>query len=788
MKIGLVTLYDYNYGSALQCYSTLMFLNSLEGCKCDLIAVAPPISRIEAGIMYYRNLFREIIGNTHYTSKIIKAYTDTTTHVVTITEESKKAIAAFVSSYLCPTYYSEKELYSIGHSVDYNFFFTGSDQVWNGARIKNKYSYFLQFADAKKKVAWAPSLGSDTIAEYNVKSFKRDIESFQHLSVREKNAAALINRLSGRTPKELFDPVVLHSATAWRDEYEKRKTTVIDAEYCLLFFIDEPNDKAKSKLIETNKNSNLKYISFGYYYACYTQLLNHQHIDGNPFDFLSVVDRAKYVFTDSFHATLFSVIFHTNFTVFERAYKGENQSGRILRMLEIFGLSKCYEPEILSIDNIDFSEVDNRLGERRNQYFEYLMDIFGYMPSRTIDSSFIPSGEELLCTGCGACSEICMKKAISFVIKEGHRYPHLNQEKCVRCGVCSRICPVNNQIGYKTNNIEKKAYIGYAVDKQIALNSTSGGVFAAIAEWFLASGGLVYGAAIGKNVDGALVCKHIRVESVDKLCLIQGSKYVQSDITDVFDEIKEQLQNGRKVLFSGTSCQVAAVKNYVGRVLSTALVTVDFVCHGVLDHSFFDDYIKYLEKKYKLQIENISFRKHQDLIERSHFDSYKLYLQATNGKRVEIDREKSAYYSLFMDYAGYRASCYNCLFANINKPADITLGDYFTDRMKFRELRLEGKLEENRPKSMIVVHSRQGAELINKTNLMCCEIPVQTAVSDHRQLQESSKRSVRGDYLFSLYLRSDIEHLQKVIERKNCETKVLTVMKKLSKRKNKDLG
>ena len=178
------------------------------------------------------------------------------------------------------------------------------------------------------------------------------------------------------------------------------------------------------------------------------------------------------------------------------------------------------------------------------------------------------------CTGCGMCSEICKVGAIQMMQnEEGFLSPIIDDNKCVDCGLCKENCPQNQNSELKKC---KLVYAAISKDESSLMKSSSGGAFFAFAKEVIEKGGVVCGCVF----DSAIKATHVFAENLEELEKMRGSKYVQSDMGNVYNHLKELLEAGRKVLFSGTPCQVAGVYQFLGRDYEN-LITIDLICHGV---------------------------------------------------------------------------------------------------------------------------------------------------------------------------------------------------------------
>ncbi len=206
------------------------------------------------------------------------------------------------------------------------------------------------------------------------------------------------------------------------------------------------------------------------------------------------------------------------------------------------------------------------------------------------------------CCGCGACYSICPQKCIDMKPdKLGFLYPVIDEDKCIHCSACELVCPVFHK-GEESKTPE--AWAGHVKSEALRRASSSGGVFSAICEKILSDGGIIFGAALN---DDCKTVRHVKVETMDELGRLRGSKYVQSAIGDTYIEAREALKSGKKVLFSGTPCQIDGLRLFLKRDYEN-LITVEIICHGTPSPNLFTKYIKYMEAKLGGVIKKVSFR------------------------------------------------------------------------------------------------------------------------------------------------------------------------------------
>lgn len=269
------------------------------------------------------------------------------------------------------------------------------------------------------------------------------------------------------------------------------------------------------------------------------------------------------------------------------------------------------------------------------------------------------------CCGCTACAAICGHDAISMKPDAlGFLYPAVDTEKCIDCGLCEKVCAFHESYDCAENLQEPIAYGARHKDTNEIMRSRSGAAFAAISDYILENGGVVYGA----GYTGHFRVVHKRATTKEERNEFRGSKYVQSDLNGIFRQIRHDLIQGLKVLFSGTPCQTAGLISYIGKKLRENLFVIDIVCHGVPSPYIWRDYLASVEHKYGKQAIMVSFR-----------DKYKFGW--TDHKESVTFHDKtvyaSAYTYLFYKHIMLRHSCGKCHFTNTKRASDITIADFW---------------------------------------------------------------------------------------------------------------
>ena len=301
------------------------------------------------------------------------------------------------------------------------------------------------------------------------------------------------------------------------------------------------------------------------------------------------------------------------------------------------------------------------------------------------------------CVGCSACESACPKSAISMESDKntGFAYPIVNNDLCVDCNLCKTVCPVLNS---KENSAEKQAYAMYSKDSDLRENSSSGGIFSLLAETVLRDNGVVYGVAMSQDCFSA---EHISVENYEELKKLRGSKYLQSNINNSFLKIKEYLENGRNVLFSGTPCQVAGLKTFLEKEYEN-LLTVDFICHGVPSPLVWRKYIKYLKEINGADLSEVSFRS-----KKNGWGTNSLSFKFNDGTELLNYQRDDLYMKGFISDLYLRSSCFNCKFKDKGYVSDVTIADFWGIE------KIKPEWNDDRGISLVVSNSDKGRNILN---------------------------------------------------------------------------
>mgnify|MGYP004474188087 CR=1 FL=1 len=360
--------------------------------------------------------------------------------------------------------------------------------------------------------------------------------------------------------------------------------------------------------------------------------------------------------------------------------------------------------------------------------------------------------DKMDCCGCTACASICPKNCIVMESDdEGFIYPRVDLNSCAQCNLCEQVCPQKRK--EERNNSIPETVVARDNRKKILSLGTSGSIFTAIIENILANNGVVYGVII----DDDKVVKHVRVDSLQdrKVIKIPCSKYVKSEIRGIYLQVKDDLQSGKTVCFSGTPCQVAGLKSFLRKEYSN-LICVDLVCRGNPSPLFWKRFVEYLESKYKSTIIDVRFR---NKTYGYHSGTMKVLFE--NGK-VYYGSARTNYYlkAFFADLCS-RPSCYKCKFKHLQHESDLTLYD------SWHASELADLQDDDKGYTNIIIQSEKGRNLLNKLNTI--EVyPTDTRKAvelDGVMVENSVKWSEKREMFFENMDNEDIrQHCLKFID------------------------
>lgn len=346
------------------------------------------------------------------------------------------------------------------------------------------------------------------------------------------------------------------------------------------------------------------------------------------------------------------------------------------------------------------------------------------------------------CSGCTACANVCPKKCISMVPDSlGFKYPLVDIESCIDCDLCVRICPF-----HKTNTVHISMPIAYAArckNSNELYCSSSGGAFVGISDWILAQGGVVYGAGYVKNLE----VKHQRAENTAERDALRGSKYVQSNIDGIILSIENDLRNGKTVLFTGTPCQTAGIRAAIPDKYKSQLLLVDLICHGCPAPKVWEKYVAWISNKYHINPTKAIFRDKREAGWKNYTELFKSEKQTIKG---------GDYIELFKKDIMLRESCGNCPFSSLNRPSDITIGDFWGYQKFNPELNKDGL-----GISIMLANTDKGINMMNKLTKNLDLQPVPLKYCNQKNLVQPTSLNSNREQFESDFVRKGLVYVLK---------------------------
>lgn len=349
------------------------------------------------------------------------------------------------------------------------------------------------------------------------------------------------------------------------------------------------------------------------------------------------------------------------------------------------------------------------------------------------------------CAICGACIDACPVDAISLdKVHLDFRYPQINEDICIHCNQCEKACPILGNKG-KPGEGYPVAFAAKSENDPMRMRSSSGGVFYELADQMLRDGGYVCGAVF----DDKFHVKHILSDAKEDMLRMMGSKYAQSDVGYCYREVKDVLEKGCKVLFSGCPCQVAGLRTFLGKEYPN-LVLVELICHGIPSDHMLQTYIGMQERKYGAGLTRMEFRN-----KKKGWHNSSVRMEFGHHRTYSKPEAADAYMNGFLGSVTLKPTCYQCHFRNFTAGSDIILGDFWGAEVEL-------PVDDNKGISAILVNSGKGMDVLDRCNLTLTPANVETVIKYNRNLLCSAAPSPQRS---SFYASADTNGLEEAIRR-----------------------
>ena len=694
MKAGVITFHSaHNFGASLQTWalqkvlknykvdaSVINYHPSIIDDLYDPLSGKSGLKKELARLNLKRTNPRSLVRYHNYTNFIKKSFN------------------------LLGDYSTYKEL-EVGN-VDLDAYIVGSDQVWNSEHIGGfDPAYFLNFAKpGALKISYAASLGKDYILPRYHDDISQSLETFTSISIREKSAKGAVKQLTKHSVSVVLDPTLLIP----REDYEEIKTVPDIKEKYIFVYMMEHNPDVVTFANKVSKMTGLPIIQrrpnkifkneIG---TCYTS---------TPGDFLGLIENAEYVITNSFHGTVFSIIYETPFVSMLHSNTGSrtvdllnslNLESHLLNNIEDFTDFEKFE-----IKNVE--KLRNRILELRRSSLLFLEDALRLSDKyKKVDCPTNINRDE--CYGCFACKEICPTNAITMEKDaEGFYYPVVDENKCTDCGACEKACirRDNHIIEYKAEY--PKVYSVMNKQEEVRMKSSSGAIFPELARYVIEE---KQGYVVGVKFDENMKAVSAIANNMEAVKAFYGSKYVKSEFEGIFPQIKQLLKDGHTILYSGLPCECAGLRSYLRKDYEN-LIICEIVCHAAPSPKILEQYMEYLKNKHGSKVKNITFRDKEKgwLIHKA-----TMVIEFENGKELRVNARRNNYFRAFLNDYIARPSCNKCEYTFENRVGDVTIGDFWSIRD------MDPDMFDDKGVSLLTINNEKGSKIWDnvKENFIC---------------------------------------------------------------------
>lgn len=671
MKVGLCTPYKVdNYGTKLQAYAVQEKIKSL-GYDVEIVNFDR-----RSDHRFIKLLKR--YANKEYLAGKLKKKSDARMNDALLRANltiRKDAINSFDKSHykLTPLIKGYSALCHYSDQCD--AIICGSDQIWLPGSINNPTTTLEFTSKSCKRIAFAPSFGISNIPDNRKKEYTKFLKEFDALSVREIKGAEIIKELTGIDAPVVLDPTLSVNPKIWDKLANEGHNSVKDPYLFCYFLGDTEQHRLEARRIADRLG--LKLVIMPHFKGLVPSDETCADIclyDVTPSDFVRMIRDAEYVCTDSFHATVFSILNHKRFTTFER-FKSTSVNSANSRIYSLLGqldlLDRIWSDNTTSAEEDavpNYKTVDDKLSGLRGRTTEFLKNALASVPKAESQAVTFHVKQQKDCCGCGACAAVCPPNCIVMYEEDrtGFHYPKLEKvTNCIHCNQCNLVCP--NEQSHNLKHSVDDAYYAVNLDKEVLSKSSSGGIFYPLALKTIEESGYVCAAAYDDKFD----VHHIIAHDKEKLKLLIGSKYSESsDLSNCFERIQQLLKDGQKVLFCGTACQVHGLTSYLTKDYPK-LFLIDLLCYGIQSPKTWEKYKNYVTSNGKT-IQSINMRDKS-----SGWQNYSMRISFNDGTEYVADKKTDPYAKTYSKGYFIRPSCYTCQLKAFPRKSDITIGDFW---------------------------------------------------------------------------------------------------------------
>lgn len=327
------------------------------------------------------------------------------------------------------------------------------------------------------------------------------------------------------------------------------------------------------------------------------------------------------------------------------------------------------------------------------------------------------------CCGCSACAQACPKQCILMKQDvEGFLYPQVNTSSCIDCGLCEKVCPFNHPYEART---PMHTYAAINNNEKIRMESSSGGIFTLLAEQILNDGGVVFGARFDENWQVTIDY----TESIEGLAVFRGSKYVQARVGDTYAKCAKFLKAGRKVLYSGTPCQIAGLKHYLRKEYDN-LLAVDFVCHGVPSPKVWEKYLQEVVGTVNVQGVAMRDKQHEGW---KRFNFVLDYQKEEKMITLSSWHQENDYMNAFLRDMILRPSCYACKTRECRSHSDITIADFWGIQ------NILSQMDDDKGTGLVMIHTEKGKDYVPFDKMQYDEVTFEEGYRNNPAIFRSAK-------------------------------------------------